>query len=113
MKWTSAATFLGLLAPHLASGAPIAQSDDPDQPVVQPVEPATGYIITLKQGIAANESQTHIAWAGGLQRRGLAKRQEPDQDLKTYDLFDFHGYAGVFDDDTIAEIEASEEVCSS
>lgn len=113
MKWTSAATFLGLLAPHLASGAPIAQSDDPDAPVVQPVEPATGYIITLKPGIAANESQTHIAWAGDLQRRGLAKRQEADQDLKTYDLFDFHGYAGVFDDETIAEIEASEEVSSS
>lgn len=113
MKWTTATTFLGLLAPYLTSGAPLAQKDETaDQPVVQPVEPATGYIITLKPGIAANESATHIAWAGDLQRRGLAKRQEADQDIKTFDLFDFHGYAGVFDDETIAEIEGSEEVCN-
>lgn len=113
MKWTTATTFLGLLAPYLASGAPVAQKDEAaDQPVVQPVEPATGYIITLKPGIAANESATHIAWAGDLQRRGLVRRQESVQDLKAFDLFDFHGYAGVFDEETIAEIEASEEVCN-
>lgn len=111
MKWTTTTTFLGLLAPFLVAGAPVAQKDKAyDEPVYQPVEPATGYIITLKPGIAVNESATHIAWAGDLQRRGLVKRQEDDQDLKTFDLFDYKGYAGVFDEETIAEIEASDEV---
>jgi oryzin len=106
MKWTTKTTLLGLLAPLLVAGAPLAQKDTAkDAPVVQPVEPATGYIVTLKPGIAAN-----LAWAGDLQRRGLVKRQEEGQDLKTFDLFDYHGYAGVFDEETIAEIEASEEV---
>ena len=111
MKWTASATVFGLLAPLLASGAPVAQQDGAaDTPVVQPAEPTTGYIVTLKPGIAANESATHIAWAGDLQRRGLVKRQEADQELKTFDLFDYKGYAGVFDEETIAEIEASDEV---
>lgn len=109
MKWTTTAALL--FAPLLASAAPVAQKDQSgDVPVNQPVEPATGYIVTLKPGIAVNESATHIAWAGDLQRRGLAKRQEPEEDLKTFDLFEFQGYAGVFDEETIAEIEASDEV---
>jgi hypothetical protein len=111
MKWTTRTAWLGLLAPLLAAGAPLAQKNDAhDAPVVQPVEPATGYIITLKPGIAANESATHLAWAGDLQRRGLIKRQEEGEDLKTFDLFDYKGYAGVFDEETIAEIESSDEV---
>lgn len=110
MKWTTRAAILGLLAPFLASTAPVAQKDQAnDEPIVQPVEPGTGYIVTLKAGIAVNESATHLAWAGDLQRRGLVKRQEEDQDLKTFDLFDYQGYAGVFDEETIAEIEASDE----
>lgn len=113
MKWNTRTAFLGLLAPFMVAGAPIAQKDTgKDQPVVQPAEPAAGYIVTLKAGIAANESATHLAWAGDLQRRGLVKRQEEDQGLKTFDLFDYHGYAGIFDEQTIAEIEASEEVRS-
>ena len=112
MKWTTTTAFLGLLAPFLVAGAPVAQKDKAhDEPIVQPVEPATGYIITLKSGIAANDSATHLAWAGDLQRRGLVKRQEEAQDLKTFDLFDYQGYAGVFDEETIAEIQASDEVC--
>ena len=108
MKWTTAG-LLGLLAP-LALGAPIAQKDEGADEVIQPVAPASGYIITLKPGIESNVSATHLAWASDLQRRTLAKRQEPEGDLKTFDLFDFHGYAGVFDEETIAEIEASDEV---
>jgi hypothetical protein len=106
MKWTTSTTFLSVLAPFLAAGAPVPQ----DAPVIQPVEPASSYIITLKPGVDVNASATHISWAGDLQRRSLAKRQEQDQELKTFDLFDFKGYAGVFDDDTLAEIEASDEV---
>ena len=110
MKWTTATSLLSLL-PFLASAAPVAQKDASDLPVTQPVQPAQGYIITLKPGIAVNESETHLAWVGDLQRRGLARRQENGEDLKTFDLFSFQGYAGVFDDETISEIAASDEVC--
>lgn len=106
MKWAASPALLGLLAPLLALAAPVAQSDK----VVQPVEPAQGYIITLKPGVTVNESATHIAWAGDLQRRGLTRRQEAAEDLKTFDLYDFQGYAGVFDESTIAEIASSEDV---
>jgi hypothetical protein len=101
----------GLLAPFLATGAPIAQNDiSSDIPVLQPVEPAGAYIVTLKANIEPSASASHMTWAGDLHRRGLTKRQEEGDDLKTFDLFEFKGYAGVFDEEALAEIEASDDV---
>jgi hypothetical protein len=109
MKWSTA--FLLVVAPLLGAGAPVAQEDgNSDVPISQPTVPATGYIVSLKSGIAADASASHMAWAGDLQRRALAKRQEPEEDLKTFNLFDFQGYAGVFDAETVAEIQARDEV---
>lgn len=109
MKWTTAPAFLGLIAPFLVVGAPVAQQGN-DAPVVQPVEPAASYIVTLKPGVDVNVSASHIDWARDLHRRSLAKRQESEEDLKTFDLFDYQGYAGTFDEETLAEIQASDDV---
>lgn len=110
MKWTSTAV-IGLLAPFLVFGAPIApEKRDANEPGVEPVAPAGSYIVTLKSGIETNTSAAHIAWAGDLHRRGLVRRQEPETEIKTFDVFDFHGYAGTFDAEAISAIEASEDV---
>jgi hypothetical protein len=111
MKSVLTTALVGLLAPFLATGAPIAQNNTGDDaPVSQPVEPAGAYIVTLKSGIEPAASLSHMTWAGDLHRRGLAKRQEEGDDLKTFDLFEFKGYAGLFDEEALAEIEASDDV---
>jgi hypothetical protein len=108
MKWTATMAVAGLLTASNVLAAPIAQSEE-DLPVVQPVMPSQSYIVTLKPGAQMNES---VAWASGLQRRGLARRQETGEDIKTFNLFEFQGYAGTFDEAEAAEIEAQDDVCS-
>lgn len=81
-------------------------------PVVKPraADPIPNkYIVTLKEDVAAADVQSHLNWVGEVHARSLGRRQLPGVE-KTYNISTFQGYAGAFDDATIAEIEASPEV---
>ncbi|KAH7361688.1 alkaline proteinase [Plectosphaerella cucumerina] len=71
------------------------------------------YIITLKPGISSPEVETHLSWVADVHKRNIARR---DVDLagveKTYDIADFHGYAGTFDEATIEELKSNPDVAS-
>lgn len=94
------ALFVSTLLP-LASASPA--------PVVKPrsSEPIPDkYIITLKEDAAV---ESHLTWVSEVHARSLARRDLPGVE-KTYNISAFQGYAGAFDEATIAEIEASPEV---
>jgi cerevisin len=72
------------------------------------------YIITLKPGISSPEVETHLSWVADVHKRNIARR---DVDLagveKTYDIADFHGYAGTFDEATIEELKSNPDVSAA
>ncbi|KAK0744597.1 peptidase S8/S53 domain-containing protein [Apiosordaria backusii] len=78
-----------------------------DQPVPIPGK----YIITLKPGVAPSHIKTHLSWVKDVHARSLSRRDESGIE-KVYDALDFHGYAGFFDEGTIAQIRASDDVAS-
>jgi hypothetical protein len=63
------------------------------------------YIITLKD----SASTSHLGWVQSVHARSLGKRQTAGVE-KTYNIDTWNAYAGEFDEETIAEIEASADV---
>lgn len=69
------------------------------------------YIVKFREG---TDVQAHTSWVAGVHKRNLAKRdanaegEAPAGIQKVYRAFT--GYSGSFDDATIKEIEASEDV---
>jgi hypothetical protein len=103
--WKKSVAVLSAIA-GLAMAAPV-----PQDTVAAPA--TTKYIITLKPGIDPEIGISHINWAGDLHRRGVYRRQENgtvEEDLKVIKVADFNAYAGSFDEETIAELKASDEV---
>ncbi|KAK0662113.1 peptidase S8/S53 domain-containing protein [Cercophora samala] len=76
-----------------------------DEPVAIPGK----YIVTLKPG--ASHFKTHLSWVKDVHARSLWRRDESGIE-KVYEAHGYHGYAGSFDEDTIAQIRASEDVAS-
>jgi hypothetical protein len=70
------------------------------------------YIITLKSDLTARDLESHLGWVNDVHARSLGKRGHGGVS-KTYSVHTFHGYAGSFDDETIATIKASPQVCFS
>jgi len=97
----SLAIFLGALLPAvLAAPAPITKRND--------IIPGK-YIVTLKPGVDAAAAETHLSWVTDVHKRSFAKRDTAGIE-KTYDIKEWKGYAGEFDEATIAEIKASADV---
>ncbi|KAM4058679.1 subtilase family protein [Hirsutella rhossiliensis] len=62
------------------------------------------YIIALKPGLKTRDLDTHLDWVDGVHKRGLSAQQFQGVE-KTYSgSSNFRGYAGHFDDATIAAI---------
>lgn len=109
-----AAIFIAALLPAI-NAAPLPQGAASDVPVTTVTNPIPGkYIVTLKDNVDLN---SNIAWIEEVHKRSLARRQETDPDApapagieKTYDMDGLKGYAGAFDDNTIKELEASDDV---
>lgn len=102
--WKKSVAVLSAIA-GLAMAAPVPQD--------AVAAPATKYIITLKPGIDPEVGIQHINWAGDLHRRGIYRREENgtvEEDLKVFKVADFNAYAGSFDEETIAQLKASDEV---
>lgn len=100
------ALFLGALLPAaLAAPAKRAAGVVPE-PVVVPGK----YIVTLKSD-AATDLESHLNWVTDVHRRSLSKRDTAGVE-NTYNISDWSAYSGDFDDETIAEIEKSPDVCT-
>lgn len=64
------------------------------------------YIVTLKE---TADVESHLAWAKDIHARSLGRRDLSGVE-KTFNISDFNGYSGSFDDATIEEIKASDAV---
>ena len=64
------------------------------------------YIITLKPEA---EVEAQVSWVNDVHKRSFAKRDTVGVE-HTYDLKTFKGYAGQFDENTLAEIKANPDV---
>lgn len=64
------------------------------------------YIITLKPEV---EVQVQVNWVNEVHKRSFAKRDTAGVE-HTYDIKTFKGYAGEFDENTLAEIKANPNV---
>jgi hypothetical protein len=67
------------------------------------------YIITLKDSASTSDVESHLGWVQSVHARSLGKRQTAGVE-KTYNIDTWNAYAGEFDEETIAEIEASADV---
>ncbi|KAK4665202.1 Suppressor of the cold-sensitive snRNP biogenesis mutant brr1-1 [Podospora pseudopauciseta] len=93
-----------LLCVGIALALPVAKRDNAPVPI------AGKYIITLRPG-AAPSFETHLSWVRDVHTRSLSRRDEFGIE-KVYSALDFHGYAGSFDEETIAQIRANPDVSS-
>jgi len=107
MYFQKAALALAALLPVLNAAPVPAPQDEP----VQPVSVSGKYIITLKD---TADPAAHVAWVSGVHARSLARRQdgkEPTAGVeKEYEIDGWKAYVGQFDEATIAEIQASDDV---
>jgi len=98
------AAFLPLL-----NAAPVPGPND--KTPIQTLSVSDRYIITLKD---TADPAAHIAWVSDVHTRSLVGRQEGEEFAagveQEYQIDGFKGYVGEFDEATIAEIEASDDV---
>ena len=67
------------------------------------------YIVTLKPEADAAAVESHLSWVSDVHKRSLGKRNTAGVE-QTYGINEWKGYAGEFDDETIAEIKSNPEV---
>lgn len=67
------------------------------------------YIVTLKSDAAVAEFESHLNWVSDVHRRSLSKRDTIGIE-NTYNISDWHAYAGEFDEETLAEIKSNPDV---
>ncbi|CRK16505.1 hypothetical protein BN1708_011794 [Verticillium longisporum] len=91
---------LGLLP--FAAAAPVS----PGTPDV-----ANKYIVTLKPGISTDNVASHLNWVSDVHKRSLGRRDLAGVE-KTYDIKNFHAYAGTFDESVVAELKNNPDVAA-
>lgn len=95
----------------LGLGAPLTERDD-----VVKITKAAGkavegsYIITLKSGVDADAFESHLNWVGDVHKRSLSKRDTKGIERTYQGQYDFQGYSGTFDEETLAEIQKNPDV---
>lgn len=103
------ALFVSTLLPVVA-GAPVVETRQELEASIIPGK----YIVTLNKDVALTKRDEHISWVNEIHSRSLGRRQLDGEGVnKTYSIADFQGYAGTFDDATLAEIKANPDVCPS
>ncbi|KAF7555413.1 hypothetical protein G7046_g6567 [Stylonectria norvegica] len=68
------------------------------------------YIVTLKPGVKTSTFESHLTWVEDIHSRSINKRQFKGIDRTYNGKYNFHGYSGSFDKDTLAEIKKSPDV---
>lgn len=69
------------------------------------------WIVTLKSDATDSKINSHLEWVDDVHRRSLSKRDTVGV-KETYNISSWNAYAGEFDDETLAKIKASLEVCT-
>lgn len=96
--------FAALLPSILA--APIPQNDEP-----APISVTNKYIVTLKSD---TDTVSHLSWVSDVHARRLSRRQDDGASyagvVQEYAIDNFKGYSGEFDDATLEEIKARDDV---
>ncbi|KAK7697338.1 hypothetical protein SLS64_013636 [Diaporthe eres] len=80
-------------------------------PVANPVQARAipgKYIVTLKE---TADVESHLGWVKDVHARSLGRRDLAGVE-KTFNISDFNGYSGAFDDATIEEIKANDAVAA-
>lgn len=107
MYFQNTALALAALLPVL-NAAPLPA---PQEEAIQPVSVSGKYIVTLKDTV---DPAAHVAWVSGVHARSLARRQEGEEPTagveKEYEINGWKAYVGQFDEATIAEIQANDDV---
>lgn len=89
----------------------VAVNGHSSEVTVQGGSPIKGkYLIALKPGLRARDLDTHIGWVDGVHRRGLSAQQFRGIERTYSGKYNFHGYAGHFDEATIATIRKNPQV---
>lgn len=99
----AAAALLGssLAVPFVREGSTASIASQHGKPI------PGNYIVTLKDG-STQDVDTHIAWVNSVHARSLNKRDSHGVSRKYKGSF--KGYAGNFDDSTLAEIRNNADV---
>jgi oryzin len=95
----TAALVAAALAAPLARGTPRAGSVVPNS-----------YIVTLKPELREADVAVHLSWVSDVHKRSLGRRDLAGVERTYEGVTSFQGYAGTFDEATIAEIRQSPEV---
>ncbi|KAK5938168.1 Basic amino-acid permease [Knufia obscura] len=107
MYFQKAALALTALLPVLNAAPVPAPQDEP----VQPLSVSGKYIVTLKD---TADPAAHVAWVSSVHARSLARRQDNETATagveKEYEINGWKAYLGQFDEATLAEIQASDDV---
>ncbi|KAM0330663.1 hypothetical protein ACHAQA_003614 [Verticillium albo-atrum] len=94
---------LGLLP--FAAAAPLTAREE------APPSVENKYIVTLKSGISSDSVASHLNWVSDVHKRSLGRRDLAGVE-KTYDIANFHGYSGTFDESVVEELKNNPEVAS-
>jgi len=94
------ALFAGAILP--AFGAPAGEKVAPQAAQVVP----NSYIVTLKEGVAP---QGHVSWVNSVHKRSEG-RKDTKGVHKVFDIQDFKGYSGTFDQATLEQIKKNPDV---
>uniref|UniRef100_A0A8H7NMX7 Peptidase S8/S53 domain-containing protein n=1 Tax=Bionectria ochroleuca TaxID=29856 RepID=A0A8H7NMX7_BIOOC len=94
------AIHLLFVAASVALAAPTVREDGPDI--------SGKFIVVLKNNANASDVSSHISWVRSVHERSLTRREEIGVDKVWND--NFKGYSGEFDQETVKEIEESDDV---
>ncbi|CAI6090248.1 unnamed protein product [Clonostachys chloroleuca] len=94
------AIHLFFVAASVALAAPTVREEGPDI--------SGKFIVVLKNNANATDVSSHISWVRSVHERSLTRREEIGVDKVWND--NFKGYSGEFDQETVKEIEESDDV---
>lgn len=68
------------------------------------------YIVTLKPDVKADAFESHLEWVSDVHKRSLNKRESKGIERTYKGKYNFQGYAGTFDEETLLEIQKNPDV---
>jgi oryzin len=107
-SFTSFLALAAVVVPYLAQAAPVASATEPF-----PTIPGK-WIVTLKPNVDTASVASHHVKVREIHARNIARRSVSVEEIggveHQYGFGTFNGYSGSFDDATVAELNALDEV---
>ncbi|KJZ76127.1 hypothetical protein HIM_04583 [Hirsutella minnesotensis 3608] len=100
-----------LLSSVLATPMLATTLEPQPQRLSKQVNPLKGkYIIALKPGLHPRDLGNHMEWVDGVHKRSLSAQEFKGVERTYHGNYNFHGYAGHFDEQTISDIRNNPDV---